>query len=49
MLLTLIYQAIVLLMLALCVWNMFRQELWKEQIGSILIILPLLLRVLMIK
>ena len=49
MIITLIYRGIVALMLCLVVWNMFRQENWREQVGSILVIIPLLLRVLMIK
>lgn len=49
MMVTLIYRGIVLLMLGLVVWNMFLQENWREQVGSVLVIIPLLLRVLMIK
>jgi hypothetical protein len=47
--LTIAYRLIVLLMLVLSTWNMFRQDNFRDQIGSVLVIIPLMLRVFMIK
>ena len=49
MVLQIVYQIIVLLMICMAVWNMFRQEDFKEQLASLLVICPLILRFLMIK
>jgi len=46
---TLIYQAITLIIVLLIVWHMFRERKLKEQIEAALVLLPLVLRLLMIK
>jgi cbb3-type cytochrome oxidase subunit 3 len=46
---TLIYQAITLTIVLLIVWHMFRERKLKEQIEAALVLLPLILRLLMIK
>lgn len=47
--LTLVYRGIVLLMICMSVWNMFREKNWREQLASLWVISPLVLRFLMIK
>lgn len=49
LILTPVYRGIVLLMLCMSVWNMFRQKDWREQLAAMWVICPLLLRFLMIK
>ena len=46
---TLIYRFLVALVLFLTVWNLFDEEDIKKQANNALVIIPLLLRVLMIK
>lgn len=46
---TLIYQAITLIVVLLIVWHMLRERRLKEQIEAALVLLPLILRLLMIK
>lgn len=46
---TLIYQTITLIIVLLIVWHMFRERKLKEQIEAALVLLPLILRLLMIK
>jgi cbb3-type cytochrome oxidase subunit 3 len=46
---TLIYQTITLIIVLLIVWHMFRERKLKEQIEAALVLLPLVLRLLMIK
>ena len=41
---TLIYQAITLIIVLLIVWYMFRERKLKEQIEAALVLLPLILR-----
>ena len=49
MVLQIVYQIIVLLMICMSIWNMFRQEDFREQLASLLVICPLILRFLLIK
>lgn len=44
-----IYYCIVLYMLLLTIWNVFREKTLKGQAATALVIIPLLLRVLMLK
>ena len=44
-----IYRGIVLLMICMSIWNMFREKNWREQLASLWVISPLVLRFLMIK
>lgn len=46
---TLIYQGIALIVVLLIVWHMVRERRLKEQIEAALVLLPLILRLLMIK
>jgi len=46
---TLIYQTITLIIVLLIVWHMFRERKLKEQIEAALVLLPLVLRLLLIK
>jgi cbb3-type cytochrome oxidase subunit 3 len=46
---TLIYQTITLIIVLLIVWHMFRERKLKEQIEAALVLLPLILRLLLIK
>lgn len=46
---TLIYRALVGLVLILTIWNLFDEESVMKQANNALVIIPLLLRVLMIK
>ncbi len=46
---TLIYRIIVLIVLLLVVWNLFDEDKMKNQANAAIVIIPLLLRVLMIK
>jgi hypothetical protein len=46
---TLIYQGITLTIVLFIVWHMFRERKLKEQIEAALVLLPLILRLLMIK
>ena len=46
---TLIYRGIVLIVVLLIVWHMVRERRLKEQIEAALVLLPLILRLLMIK
>lgn len=46
---TLAYRAIVLILLVLVLWNLYDEEDIKEQANIALVVVPLVLRVLMIK
>lgn len=46
---TIIYRILVALVLILTVWNLFDEEDIMKQANNALVIIPLLLRVLMIK
>lgn len=46
---TLIYRILVGLVLLLTVWNLYEEEDIKKQANNALVVIPLLLRVLMIK
>jgi hypothetical protein len=46
---TLIYQGITLIVVLLIVWHMFRERRLKDQMEAALVLLPLILRLLMIK
>jgi len=46
---TLTYQIIVACVIALIVWNLFREKRLAEQMAAALVLLPLILRVLMLK
>ena len=46
---TLIYQGITLIVVLLIVWHMLRGRRLKEQMEAALVLLPLILRLLMIK
>lgn len=46
---TLIYRAIVAMVLILVIWNLFDEEDVKKQANNALVIIPLILRILMIK
>lgn len=46
---TILYQVMTAAVLALVVWNLFRERRLAEQIGIALVLIPLVLRVLMIK
>ena len=46
---TLIYQGITLIVVLLIVWHMLRKRQLTEQMEAALVLLPLLLRLLMIK
>ena len=46
---TLIYQGITLIVALLIVWHMLRERKLKEQIEAALVLLPLILRLLLIK
>ncbi|WP_315119109.1 hypothetical protein [uncultured Clostridium sp.] len=46
---TLLYRILVALVLIFTIWNLFDEEDIKEQANAALVIIPLLLRVLMIK
>ena len=46
---TLIYRVIVAFVLFLTVWNLFKEEDMKNQANAALVMIPLVLRVLMIK
>lgn len=46
---TLIYRIIVLIVLLFVVWNLFDEDKIKNQANAAIVIIPLLLRVLMIK
>ena len=46
---TLIYRGITLIVVLLIVWQMVRERRLKEQIEAALVLLPLILRLLMIK
>ncbi len=46
---TLIYRVIVLIVMLLVVWNLFDENKIKNQANAAIIIIPLLLRILMIK
>ena len=46
---TLIYQTITLIIVLLIMWYMFRERKLKEQIEAALVLLPLILRLLLIK
>ncbi len=49
MILTRVYQGIVLLIVSMSIWNMFREKDVREQLASLLVICPLLLRLFLIK
>ena len=46
---TLIYQGITLIVVLLIVWQMLRERRLAEQMEAALVLLPLILRLLMIK
>jgi len=46
---TVVYQIITAFTIALVSWNLFREKRLSEQLAAALVLLPLLLRVLMIK
>lgn len=46
---TLIYRIIVLIVMLLVIWNLFEEEKIKNQANAAIVIIPLLLRILMIK
>jgi hypothetical protein len=46
---TLIYQGITHAVVLLIVWHMFRERKLKDQIEAALVLLPLILRLLLIK
>lgn len=46
---TLIYRAIIALVLAFTVWNMYTEEKLTNQANAMLIVIPFVLRLLMIK
>jgi len=46
---TVIYQMITTALIALVAWNLFRERKLAEQIAAALVLIPLVLRVLMIK
>jgi hypothetical protein len=46
---TVIYQGITLIVALLIVWHMLRERQLKEQIEAALVLLPLILRLLLIK
>lgn len=46
---TLIYRGLIALVLGLTVWNLFTEEKVLEQANAALVVIPLLLRLLMIK
>jgi len=46
---TILYQIITAGVIALAVWNLFRERQLVEQMGIALVLIPLVLRVLMIK
>lgn len=47
--LTIIYWAIIFYMFCLTVWEMFKEESMKEQAACALVLIPLVLRLLLIK
>lgn len=44
-----VYLAVAALVLAMSVWNLWREKDWKKQIAAAMVALPLLMRVLLIK
>lgn len=46
---TLLYRILVALVLIFTVWNLFEEKDLKKQANAALVVIPLLLRVLMIK
>ncbi len=46
---TLIYQGLLLIVLVFTVWNLFTEKKFWEQMNAALVIIPVLLRILMIK
>jgi len=46
---TLLYQGITLIIVLLIIWHMLRERRLKEQIEAALVLLPLILRLLLIK
>jgi len=46
---TIVYQVITACVIGLVGWNLFRERRLTEQMTAVLVLLPLLLRVLMIK
>jgi hypothetical protein len=46
---TVIYQIITTAIIGLVVWNLFREKRLVEQMAAALVLIPLILRVLMIK
>ena len=49
MIITWIYRLIVLYILTLVIWNLIEEEKIRNQVNNSLVIIPLVLRVLMIK
>ncbi|MFW5788277.1 MAG: hypothetical protein ACOCZR_03340 [Halanaerobiales bacterium] len=47
--LTTIYWLITLFVFLLVLWNYFEKDEWDEQVNAVLIIIPLILRILMLK
>ena len=48
-LLTIIYRILVGIILTMTIWNLFEEEKFLKQVNNALLIVPLLLRLLMIK
>jgi hypothetical protein len=46
---TWIYRAIVLLVLVFVVWFLFDSKKWQDKFGAALVMIPLILRMLLIK
>ncbi|MDO5718972.1 MAG: hypothetical protein Q4P34_08305 [Tissierellia bacterium] len=46
---TIIYRILLAIVLLLTIWNLFEEDDIRKQINNSLVIIPLLLRVLMIK
>jgi hypothetical protein len=46
---TVVYQIITTAIIGLVVWNLFREKRLVEQMAAALVLIPLILRVLMIK
>lgn len=46
---TILYRAIVVMVFALTLWNMYDEKELKNQANAALVLIPLLLRALMIK
>lgn len=49
MIITLIYRILVAMVLVFTIWNLFTEDDIMEQVNAALVVIPLVLRVLMIK